>query len=83
MSILTLLVKPIPAKRRLRATLAEMDRLVDSMPDGMCEVLERTGLVSSWREQIATLAHGASRLTSVMDVLRTARQVAAAVAKRR
>jgi hypothetical protein len=62
----------IPAKRRLLATLKECERVVAALPDPVCEALEASGIVSSWRSQLETLGGVGQRVMSAAEVLRAA-----------
>ena len=78
-----LLPAPVSAKSRLQATLAEMSRAVETMPEPACALLASSGLVSSWRAQIETLANAGRAVTTAGDVIRVARQVLSQVQAKR
>lgn len=78
--VVQLVVVRVPAKRRLVATLAECARIVNGMPDPMCDVLEQSGLFGAWRSQLESLAHVTERVMSVSDVLRSAHRAVQKVA---
>jgi len=74
-----LTLRPIPAKTRLLATLREMQRIVEAMPDGVCEHLERSELLSSWRSQLGSIANLGPVALRAADAVRAARHVAEVV----
>jgi hypothetical protein len=77
--VIDLVVVPVPARSRLRATLAECARLVDAMPDPMCEAIEQARVLELLREQLGTLANVGERVTQAGGLLRQAQAAAAAV----
>jgi hypothetical protein len=46
---------PVASKKRLRATLVEISRLIEALPEPVCVAFEKTGIVTSWRTQVETL----------------------------
>lgn len=50
------------SRRRIRATLAEMDATVASMPSTLCVLLEAGGVVTAWRAQLLTAANAPEAL---------------------
>ena len=53
----------------MRATLREIGRLVDDLPEPVCQSLEAIGLFKSWREQIASLDNVTKRMSGIMGVI--------------
>jgi hypothetical protein len=70
---------PVPAKTRLLATVKEIARLIDALPDPLCDALEKSGVVSSWRMQIASVEALATRMGTAGQVVTTAASLAAAI----
>ncbi len=75
--IRTIFPVAVPSKTRLLATLAECSRIVKGLPDPVCTVLEKTGVVASWRLQLETLSNAQGRLVNlnVQDAASLAQQV--------
>ena len=76
----------VPSKTRLVATLKECVRLVESLPDPVCVVLEKSGVVASWRLQLDTLTRAtglAGTSITAGDVVSVAQQILGAVRRAR
>jgi hypothetical protein len=65
----------VPSKQRLVATLHECVRLVEALSDPVCVALEASGVVNSWREQLATLQKTAGGLRDAMKLAHAIRKM--------
>jgi hypothetical protein len=64
----------VPAKARLRATVREIGRIVESLPEPVCAAVEATGLLNQWRQQLETLANATRNLGTLPGAVETARR---------
>jgi hypothetical protein len=67
---------PVPPRTRLKATVRELDRILDAMPDPLLEHIERSGLLSTWRSQLETIGRVGPAALAGADALRAAKHVA-------
>jgi hypothetical protein len=65
MSVL-LTATPVPSKQRLQATIKELSRLVNQLPEPVCGALEKSGLVGTWRTQLESLVKASGAVTHTL-----------------
>jgi hypothetical protein len=52
---LSVVARPVPSKDRLRATVKEIARLIDALPEPMCVALEKSNVLGALRSQLESL----------------------------
>lgn len=52
---LSVIATPAPSKDRLRATVKEIARLIDALPEPVCVALEKSNVLGALRTQLESL----------------------------
>jgi hypothetical protein len=75
----TILPAKVPAKTRLVATLKELTRIVQALPEPVCTALEASGVIATWRAQLESVQALTGHVGNAGNVMGAAVDIANAI----